>query len=1052
MKDSQTPSNEILRLDALKELNIIDTPADQDFDDIVMLASQISGASIALISLMDSNRQWFKSKIGTNICEVARNDSFCKYLIQLESMLLVEDATKDVRFMNNPLVTNAPNVVFYLGIPLKNKKGYILGSLCILNEKTLNLNEAQINSLHILARQGETLLNNKSDRVHSEKVLSAFVNNTLDSIILLDLEKNIIDSNKTFQQRVRIFLGKEYHQGASFYEFTHPATHSVLDEYFAKAVLGEEVNTELYNDYKGPQKWYKLLFIPIKNSRNAVSGVVITITDITKQKKYEKDLQSLNEELNFHQTNSPLAVIKWDNSIVIRSWSEQAETIFGWKADEVIGKTFNDFNIIYEPDFKQIVDYTALMLSGTINRITSKNRNLTKSGEVIYCNWHNSILKDENGQVISILSLVENVTDRVKITKDLEVKTSNYEALINSTDDLIWSVDTNYQLMTMNNSFLKTINSERGIKYEVGSYVFVPSMSEPLKIFWKQIYDRVFQGENFTIDYSYSNIDPDITSEIYYEVNADPIFKNESIVGAAISLRNISEKRIAEQRLSESEANLQAIFETTDTGYILINKSLEVLSFNKIANDISSQNFFNADKIPKNGTPILDYFPAERRLILQKMMMEVLNGKRIEYEISFPQPNNTTNWYFVRLYPILNKKNQNYGLIMALSDITERKLANEQLKQSEMMFSDLAKNSPGIVFQFCVEPDGSSYFSYISDKGKNAFGFPVNDKNWQQNGRINERERNAFLESINQAVIHKKDWNYEGEVETKDGRRKWFQGLASLTIKDDKIIYNGISLDITERKIAEEDRKNLRKLEISLAKEKEISHLKSRFISLTSHEFRTPITAIVTSADLLDFYTAQMKDLEIQHKLKEHIDKILFQTNRLNNILKDILMIEKTAEGKLIVKNQPIDIYKFLNDLNNQYYLNRKDGRKLRLFLSKEFHEIYTDPSLLNHIISNLINNAFKYSSDATEPELHLQYSATFFTIIVKDYGIGIPLEDQEHLFETFFRANNVLNIEGTGLGLTITKEFTQKLGGEINFSSEQFKGSTFTLSFPYSF
>ncbi|MEA5404816.1 PAS domain S-box protein [Arcicella sp. DC2W] len=1049
MEDSKNPSNEDLRLVALKELNILDTPPEQDFEGIVTLAVQISGASIAMISLVDSTRQWFKSKIGTDLCEISRKDSFCEYMIQNESFLIVEDTTVDERFKNNPFVVGPPYVRFYLGVPIRNQQGYILGSICILHTSTLTLNQQQIKSLEILAHQAESLFNKKSDLIYSEKILSTYANITQDSIIILDLDKKIINSNKAFQGRVQLLLGKKYEKGVSIYEYSHPSTHAFIDKHFSKSVLGEDIVDELFIPFSTISNWYKVRFIPFRDSQNNIQGVVITLLNITDQKNYEKELLSLNNELNFHYTNSPLAVIKWDSDLIIKSWSGQAEVIFGWKASEIVEKSFYEVNLIPESDFDRVKLYAKQMLSGTVSRLTSKNKNITKSGEIIYCNWHNSILMDENGKVISILSLVENVTDVINVTKALEIKTNNYEALINSTNDIIWSIDTNYRLMTANNAFHQNLFADTGKQYRMGDSVFKESLPESMSIFWKEIYDRIFLGESFVtnVDLPYKKAQ---TPNTLFEINANPIFKNNVIVGAALSLSDVSEKRIAEQKLSESEANLQAIFETTDTGYILINKSLEVLSFNKIANDISSQNFFNADKIPKNGTPILDYFPAERRPILQRMMMEVLNGKRIEYEISFPQPNNTTNWYFVRLYPILNKKNQNYGLIMALSDITERKLANEQLKQSEMMFSDLAKNSPGIVFQFCVEADGSSYFSYISDKGKNAFGFPVNDKNWQQNGRINQRERNAFLESINQAIIHKKDWNYEGEVETKDGRRKWFQGLASPTIKDGKIIYNGISLDVTERKMAEEDRKNLRKLEISLAKEKEINNLKSRFISLTSHEFRTPITAIVTSSDLLDFYSKQIDNQDLKHKIKDYINKILFQTNRLDAMLKDILMIEKTADGKIFVKPQPINLHKFLHDLNEQYYVDRKDKRKLKLLLPERVREIITDPSLLSHVVSNLVNNAFKYSHEAQDPELRVEYHADFYSIKVTDYGIGIPLEEQEHLFETFFRANNVLNIEGTGLGLTITKEFTQKLGGNLSFISKPLEGSSFTVSLPY--
>jgi len=115
-------------------------------------------------------------------------------------------------------------------------------------------------------------------------------------------------------------------------------------------------------------------------------------------------------------------VIKWDSDLIIKSWSGQAEVIFGWKASEIVEKSFYEVNLIPESDFDRVKLYAEQMLSGTVSRLTSKNKNITKSGETIYCNWHNSILMDENGKVISILSLVENVTDVINITKALEIK------------------------------------------------------------------------------------------------------------------------------------------------------------------------------------------------------------------------------------------------------------------------------------------------------------------------------------------------------------------------------------------------------------------------------------------------------------------------------------------------------------------------------------------------------------------------------------------------------------------------------------------------------
>ncbi|MEA5138363.1 PAS domain S-box protein [Arcicella rigui] len=1185
MESRKNPSSESIRLSVLKELRILDTPPEQDFDDIVTLASQITGASIALVSLMDTDRQWFKAKIGIDFCEVSKNDSFCQYLVREEKTINVVDATQDERFSNNPFVVGPPYVRFYTGVPIASVDGLILGSVCVLDPSPIVLSEKQVKSLEILARQAESLINKKSALIKSESILSTYVNNTLDSIILIDLDKNIIDCNKVFIERVRKILNKELIKGDTVYNYTPLSIHPIIDESIQKAFSGQEVKLEIFIPFPNFPNWYKTLLIPIKNSYEEITGVVITLTNITEQKEYEKQLQSLNRELSFHQTNSPLAVIKWDKGLTVCSWSEQAENIFGWSADEVVGKSINKLNMIFEKDIESVLKNSELMLSGKISRLTSKNRNYTKSGEVIYCNWHNSILIDESGDIISILSLVENITEVITLTKDLESKKSNYEALINSSDEMVWSIDDQYNFLTLNQATTRQSEIIFGKKdIKEGEQFFDMPMPDCRKNFFKDLFDRVLLGEGISTDLPSFNVN-DNFNNLLFDAHLNPIVKKGKIVGVAVSLRNITEKRAAELKLLESEANLKAIFETTDTGYILINNELRVVAFNKVASDISGQNFFNADKIPEIDTPILDYFPEERREILKNTMLQVLNGRRVEYEISFPQPNGTTNWYFVRLYPIQPESKIKYGLVMTLSDIsrqklsekeleaskerftlavrgssdgiwdwdiarnaiyfsprfremlgfspevfneetyinssgfnyifdstheddleslifainehfeykkpfqhecrfktkkgdypwflirgqatwdsnqkpvrmagsltdiTQRKLAEEKLRQSEKMFSDLAKNAPGVVFQLCAEPDGSSYFSYISDKGKGILDIPINDKNWQLNNRIPPKDIATFNHSISKAFSTKSDWNYEGEIILPNGTRMWFQGLASPIVKSNKLIYNGIALDITERKIAEEDRKNLRKLELSLAKEKEINILKSRFISLTSHEFRTPITAIVSSTDLLGIYAEHIPDPVLQQKTNDHINKIIVQTDRLTGMLEDILMLEKNVEGKLKVTPQPVNINKFLIDLNNQYYTDRRDKRKLKMYLGNEYREIITDPSLLIHIVSNLVNNAFKYSLGAAEPELTLSYQPDTFSISIKDYGIGIPLADQEHLFETFFRANNVMNIEGTGLGLAITKEFTEKLGGNISFTSQQDKGSIFVIQFPY--
>ncbi|MBD0335426.1 MAG: GAF domain-containing protein [Cyanobacteria bacterium Co-bin13] len=147
------PPREAARLEALRQYRILDTPSEQAYDDITALAAFICDVPIALISLVDADRQWFKSKVGVDVNETSRNVSFCAHAILGESILIVKDALQDERFDANPLVTCAPNIRFYAGVPLRTPEGHLIGTLCVIDHQPRELSEHQIKTLEALARQ-----------------------------------------------------------------------------------------------------------------------------------------------------------------------------------------------------------------------------------------------------------------------------------------------------------------------------------------------------------------------------------------------------------------------------------------------------------------------------------------------------------------------------------------------------------------------------------------------------------------------------------------------------------------------------------------------------------------------------------------------------------------------------------------------------------------------------------------------------------------------------------------------------------------------------------
>lgn len=398
-------------------------------------------------------------------------------------------------------------------------------------------------------------------------------------------------------------------------------------------------------------------------------------------------------------------------------------------------------------------------------------------------------------------------------------------------------------------------------------------------------------------------------------------------------------------------------------------------------------------------------------------------------------------------FSISNRKRV-YG---TLQDITDTKLAEFQLTRTK----DLLEETNRVARIGGWSVDIPSYNVYWSNMIKEIVQVPLDIEPSIAIGLSLYKEgysRNLITESFKNCIEFGTPFDVELQVVNTKNEDIWVKIIGKAEIEEGKIkrVY-GIFQDINQAKIAEENAKNLHQLEILLTKEKQLNLLKSRFISLTSHEFRTPLAGILGSAELLDLYAKKIENERVKNKMQEHISHITSQVDRLTGIVADVLTLEKTAEGKIVVKLKAVPIKAFLQKVTNELYINLRDNRQLKLVLPEDEKEVFTDESLLVHILNNLISNAFKYSrGNKLSPEIQLFYFEDHFTIIVKDYGLGIPMKDQEHLFETFFRADNVVSTEGTGLGLSIAKEFTEKLGGQISFESKEGKGSSFTLKLPY--
>jgi len=235
------------------------------------------------------------------------------------------------------------------------------------------------------------------------------------------------------------------------------------------------------------------------------------------------------------------------------------------------------------------------------------------------------------------------------------------------------------------------------------------------------------------------------------------------------------------------------------------------------------------------------------------------------------------------------------------------------------------------------------------------------------------------------------------------------------------------------------------KLRKALKKEKELNELKTKFLSLVSHEFKTPLSGIQNAAILIGKY----KNTETQEKREKHLFTIKNKVQYLNGILNDFLSVERLESGKIKYKLSNFKLSKIVNEVIYNANMMLKSGQHINYPSNIDDINIYQDEKILELILSNLLHNAIKYSSENTTIDFKIIHNTKEFIFEIKDQGIGIPLEDQKHIFERYFRAENALTNQGTGIGLNIVKGHLENLGGNIEFNSIKNEGTTFIVKLP---
>lgn len=523
------------------------------------------------------------------------------------------------------------------------------------------------------------------------------------------------------------------------------------------------------------------------------------------------------------------------------------------------------------------------------------------------------------------------------------------------------------------------------------------------------------------------------------EVELNPFFiYNKTYVMALV--KDVSEKKETERTLMLRTKALQS----ANNG-IIITDALKhdnpVIYFNSAFQNLTG--YSDAEILNHNCRFLQGKDRVQPQL--EKLREAIKKGESCQATLRNYKKDGTMFWNDLYVFPITNPYGAVTNFIGIQNDVTLR----IQAEAERHHLATILEESLNEIHVFDAD---TLKFINVNYGARKNLGYTMEELFHMTPLDITPYKNETELRSLIDVLLNKNIEKLEVETEQirKNGTSYPVEVHLQLSKRGDKDVFIAIILDITERKnytskLESKVEERTKQLQIALIKEKELNELKTRFLSLVSHEFKTPLSGILTSSQLLSKYKLE----EQQEKRDKHIKTITDKVYYLNNILNDFLSIEKLETGKVIYKFSDFKLSKILNEVVYNSNMLLKEGQKIKYPENIDDLSLYQDEKTIQLILSNLLHNAIKYSPEDSVIDIQIKQDEKFTTATIKDNGIGIPKADQKNIFERYFRAQNVINTQGTGIGLNIAKDHLENLGGSISFISKENEGTTFTVIIP---
>ncbi len=852
--------------------------------------------------------------------------------------------------------------------------------------------------------------------------VEAILNNSLDGILLIHPDLRIQQTNAAFNT---LFA-------------------CAVDDYFDQTILAlvriedvEAVIGLLQSSFNGQQGQHievgarrldgRLFDAEFSFRHITNGGIVCTIRDITERKVQERQLRY---DASIQASISD-AVIATDMELRIQSWNHAAETIYGWSADEVIGKTTAEvLQTIYQSEAARQEHLHEFLIKGAWDGEVIQRR---KDGSLLHIHASISLFKDKNDQSSGIVSVSRDVTERNRVETALRESEEKFRLLVEAAPMAIVICDEAGQITLVN------LQTEALFGYSQGELVgqlvemLVPDEMRDLHTRHRAAYLDAPQIRPMQTEQEFHLRRKDGTP---FLADIELSYIHTEVGLQVISfIMDITERKQIEQAVREQRDFLQLVIDNVPDLILVKDRAGRFELANQVMCEIYGKPL--EEMIGKTDAD-LNPDSEEVASFIQQDEKALTSGQ----PIFIPEETVIKRSYQTTKIPLLNPAGGYDRLLVVASDITDRKQAEAALRESEEHFR-LIVNSVRDYGIYMLDPDGvvaswnlgaSQIKGYSTDEiiGQHFSTFYTPED--QQRG-----EPQRMLE------IARSEGHFVGEGwrMRQDGSRFWASIVLTALHNDtgDIIGFSEVTGDLTKRKETEET------LQQALIREHELSELKSRFVSMASHEFRTPLATILSMVETLSTYRQKLQDDQIElrlHRIREEI-------GYLTEVMDDVLQLARLQARRAEFKPTLLDIDALCRSVIDEFFNGQTNPRAYCYTCDLAVSQVYLDRKLIRQIITNLISNAVKYSPPDTQITINLRRVDPNIVLTVEDEGIGIPEPDLKHLFEPFHRAENVGTTPGTGLGLTITKESVELHGGTISVESEVNAGTTFTVTLPIS-